>query len=107
MTIDSRDGSALTFEPEDDAAAIAQALRIILRTPMGECPLYRECGVDQSYLHLPGETAKVMHSSAVLDAVSRLYGDTVQIDEIRYESDPDAPDVLYAIMEVTINEQNN
>ena len=44
----------------DRIRSILQNVSIILRTRRGSCPMYREFGIPQDYLHKPTTVAKSM-----------------------------------------------
>ena len=46
-------------------------MQTILTTPLGTCPLYREFGLDVSYLDHPLDLAQNLFAVAAMEAVER------------------------------------
>ena len=103
VSFDSSSGMNLTFQPATKKDDALQHLFIVIRTVLGDCPMYRSFGIDNSYLHLPSVVAKTVLASAIVDAVEKFVPE-VSLEDIRFGNNSDSPDMLYPIMEVTFNE---
>ena len=69
MTYSVTAEAALTLNETDPVASILQNVAIILATRRGSCPMYRDFGLDQSFLDKPLPVAKVMLRVAVKEAI--------------------------------------
>ena len=102
-TIDCSQGVALTLEPEDHVAEIIQSIFILLNTPQGSVPCYREFGIDNSFLHKPIQVAKTLYAAAISDAIDAFIPG-VQLQRVSFAGNADAPTTLRPILEVIIFE---
>ena len=68
-------GIEISFEYGDSTEAerkeIVRNVQAILTTPLGTCPLYREFGLDVSYLDHPLDLAQNLFAVAAMEAVER------------------------------------
>ena len=68
-------GIEISFEYGDSTEAerkeIVRNVQPILTTPLGTCPLYREFGLDVSYLDHPLDLAQNLFAVAAMEAVER------------------------------------
>ena len=68
-------GIEISFEYGDSTEAelkeIVRNVQTILTTPLGTCPLYREFGLDVSYLDHPLDLAQNLFAVAAMEAVER------------------------------------
>lgn len=74
----------------DDTAErreIVRNVRTILTTPLGSCPLYREFGLDVSWLDKPLPTAQNLYALAAMEAVER-WEPRVRVSGVTFEADP-------------------
>lgn len=103
VIIKATDQRKLTLAPETDADARAQELFILISTIKGECPLYRDFGVDHDYLHMPVNAAQTAYTVAITEAL-RKYLPDVEINKIRFEYDRAMEGMLNPVLEVSDNE---
>lgn len=106
ITVDCSKGIALTLKPATTIQAIEQSIYLLLMTPRGEVPCYREFGLDANYLHRPINVAKALYVSAVADAI-REFVPEVSLQRVTFTVNPLEPDKLYPKLEVTISEQSD
>lgn len=102
-TIDCSQGVALTLAPEDQVEEVIQSIFILLNTPVGSVPCYREFGIDGEYLHKPMQLAKTLYAAAVTDAIEQFIPG-VQLQSVSFAGNADSPTTLRPILEVTIFE---
>lgn len=102
-TIDARNPSALTLFPETAVEEIMQNIYCIISTVKGTVPHLRDYGLDSDYLHQPVPAAKAAYAAAVSDAVS-LYEPRAKVQTVTFETENDAPEHLYPVLEVVIDE---
>ena len=101
--IDTRYPIELTLLPETTETEILQNIYCILTTVKGSVPHLRDYGLDSSYLHQPIPIAKASYAAAVADAID-LYEPRVKVQSVTFETDADAPEHLYPVLEVIYDE---
>ena len=103
MTIDFSNGVDLTFEPDSRTSELIQSIFILLNTPRGSVPCYREFGIDTAYLHKPIQTAKTMYAAAITEGINAFIPG-VQLNHMSFANNADTPSTLIPILEVTFVE---
>ena len=68
-TVSATDLGRLRFNELETVNSVLQNIAVILSTPKGTVPLYREFGLDWKYLDKPMPVAKVLMISEVREAV--------------------------------------
>ncbi len=101
-TVSATDLGRLLFAQADTIDAALQHIAIILSTPKGSVPLYREFGLDWSCLDRPMPAAKVLMRTQVREAVERWEPRATVLD-ISFSEDPSKPGVLIPTVEVELN----
>ncbi len=81
---------------------ILQNIRLILSTPKGSVPLYREFGLPQNFLDKPLPVAQNLLAVAVQDAIE-TFEPRAQILDISTRVDPANPGRLLPVVEVEIS----
>ena len=83
-------GIEISFEYGDSTEAerkeIVRNVQTILTTPLGTCPLYREFGLDVSYLDHPLDLAQNLFAVAAMEAVER-WEPRVQVTGVSFVAD--------------------
>lgn len=105
-TIDCSREVALTLEPKTKIEEITQSIYVLLNTPLGSVPYYREFGIDNSYLHKPIQAAKTLFAAAISDAINAFIPG-VQLQHVTFASNSDSPTTLRPILEVIFVEQSS
>ena len=103
VTVNASDEFSLTFEPQNRAEEVAQQLIVLIRTIRGECPLYRDFGLDQSWLHMPSVTAETMFATSLREGILK-FCPGMSVERIDFDHDPMNPDTLYPTVEVSFDE---
>ena len=101
-TVSATDLGRLLFAQADTIDAALQHIAIILSTPKGSVPLYREFGLDWSCLDRPMPAATVLMRTQVREAVERWEPRATVLD-ISFSEDPSKPGVLIPTVEVELN----
>jgi len=65
---------------------IIRNVQTLLTTPIGTCPLYREFGLDVTYLDYPIDLAQNLFAVAAMEAVER-WEPRVRVTSVTFESD--------------------
>ena len=85
-------------------ARISEEVRLVLNTPLGSVPCYREFGMDMSYLHFPMNSAMSLYASAAAEAIERNVPE-LRVNRIYYDEDKGDFDRMSPTIEVTSYEQ--
>lgn len=103
MTVTIRGSDEISMElfTDDEEKDIIQNILCILKTTQGSCPNLREYGLDPEALHKPVPVAKAAYSVAISNQL-RLFESRATLKSIRFEDDPNHPEILNPILEVTI-----
>lgn len=65
---------------------IIRNVQTLLTTPIGTCPLYRDFGLDVTYLDYPMDLAQNLFAVAAMEAVER-WEPRVIVTEVTFEAD--------------------
>ena len=65
------DSGALTLGASETVRSVLQSVTIILSTPKGSVPMYRDFGVNMDYTDLPMPIAEVRMVSEIREAVEK------------------------------------
>lgn len=95
---------ALQLNEADPVKSVLQNIAVILSTPRGTVPLYREFGLDWTLLDKPAPVAKVLMVAEIREAIERWEPRAV-VTDISFSENPLQPGVLMPIVEVEIIEQ--
>lgn len=78
------------FEYGDDDTAVRKEItrnvHTLLLTPVGTCPLYRDFGLDVTYLDFPPNVARGLFTAAVIEAVER-WEPRVRVRRVEFEAE--------------------
>lgn len=89
----------------DTIKSILQNVAIVLRTRRGSCPMYREFGLPQEYLHKPTTVARTMMYAEIRDAIE-AFEPRCNVVSVNFADTDSAGDALIPVVEVEIvNEQ--
>lgn len=102
VSIDMSKGVDITFEPKTLLEKVQQEIYILLNTPKGSVPCYREYGVNMDYLHRPVNAARTLYAAAITDAINKFIPDA-HVRKITF-ADATEPSQLKPILEVDIDE---
>ena len=83
-------GIEISFNYGDSSEAerkeIIRNVQTLLTTPVGTCPLYRDFGLDVTYLDYPMDLAQNLFAVAAREAVER-WEPRVIVTEVTFEAD--------------------
>ena len=103
VTVRSTDDFSLSFAPQSREEEVKQQLVILIRTIQGECPMYRDFGLDSSWIHMPQQAAETRFATSLREAVLK-YCPGMYVENIDFEHDVLNPGTLYPIVEVNFDE---
>ena len=101
-TVSATDLKSIQFNEKNELNAVLQNIAVILSTPMGTVPLYRDFGLDWSFLDKPTPVAKVLMVAPVREAVER-WEPRARVLNVSFQTDPSQPGTLIPTVEVEIN----
>lgn len=99
--------TAIRLGETDRVKSILQNVSIVLRTRRGSCPMHREFGLPQEYLHKPTPAARTMMYAEIRDAVE-AFEPRCNVVSVNFADTDSAADALIPVVEVEIvNEQEH
>ena len=72
---------------EAERLEIIRNVRTILLTPAGTCPLYRDFGLDMSWLDRPLDQAQNLCALAAMEAVEH-WEPRIQVTRVSFDAEP-------------------
>lgn len=101
----SADGTTkLTLNESDTVRSVLQNIAIILQTPKGSVPMYREFGLPMDFLDRPIPVAKTMMIAKVREAVER-WEPRARVVGVSFSGDASDPSILIPEVEVEIEDE--
>ena len=100
--VSATDLKSIQFNEKNELNAVLQNIAVIISTPIGTIPLYRDFGLDWSFLDKPTPVANVLMVAPVREAVQRWEPRATVLD-VSFSEDPAQPGVLIPTVEVDIN----
>lgn len=101
-TVSAADLKKIRFNEKATVDSVLQNIAVILSTPLGSVPLYRDFGLDWSFLDKPMPVAKVLAVAPVREAIER-WEPRAMVLGISFSEDPVRPGILIPTVEVDIN----
>ena len=101
-TVSATDLKSIQFNEKNELNAVLQNIAVILSTPMGTVPLYRDLGPDWSFLDKPTPVAKVLMVAPVKEAIQR-WEPRAEVLDVSFSEDPAQPGVLIPTVRVGTN----
>ncbi len=101
-TVSATDLGKLRFNEIETINSVLQNIAVILSTPKGSVPLYRDFGLDWSCLDKPINVVRVMMIPEVREAVER-WEPRATVQNVSFSTDPSQPGTLIPTVEVEIN----
>lgn len=100
----SAQSQALELGAADTVKSVTQAIRIILTTPKGTVPMYRDFGVDMSFLDYPGPAAEQRARVEIKEAIEQ-WEPRVTVKDITFRRDELRSGKLIPVVEVEIDHE--
>lgn len=94
----------IRFAESETVSSVLQNIAVILSTPRGSVPLYREFGLDMSFLDKPIPVARTMMISRVREAIER-WEPRAKVVNVTFSGSVSAPAQLDPVVEVEINDE--
>lgn len=102
-TISAADLGRVRFNETDTVNSVLQNIAVILATRKGSVPLYREFGLDNSFLDKPMPVAKMLMIAPVREAVE-TWEPRATVLNVSFKEDLSNPGALIPTVEVEIHE---
>lgn len=99
--VKAADLEAVRLNETDTVKSVIQNIAIILSTPKGTCPQYRDFGLDQSFLDKPIPVARTLMYSKIKEAVEE-FEPRAEVVNVTFDVDPAIPGKLIPTVEVNI-----
>lgn len=103
-TVSAQDLDRLRLGEDNTVPSVLQNVALILATPKGGSPMYRDFGLDQSFLDKPLPVAKVMLRVAVKEAIEDWEPRASFVD-MTFAGDPADPASLCPVVTVEVLEE--
>ena len=101
FTVKAADLTNIRFNDEDTLTSVLQNIAVILSTPKGSVPQYREFGLSTVFLDKPTPLAKMMMIAEVREAIER-WGPRARYVGMTFEERITRPGTLWPTVEVEI-----
>lgn len=101
-TVSATDLKNIRFSERDAVRSVLQNIAVILSTPRGTVPLYREFGLDWSFMDKPMPLAKALMVAPVREAIER-WEPRARVLDVSFSGDPARPGRLIPTVEVDID----
>ncbi len=99
--VSGNDVSSLSFDESDTVKSVLQNIRIILSTPKGTVPLYRDFGINMEFLDLPAPAAEAYLRTEIRESVE-LWEPRARVTGVEFDQEKLAEGRLGATVEVEI-----
>lgn len=103
-TISATDLRHIHFNETDTLTSVMQNIAVILSTPKGSVPLYRDFGITVNVLDRPMPVAEVMMRADIREAIEE-WEPRVKVIGIDFSQDLTDPGKLIPTVEVEINSE--
>lgn len=99
--VNAADLTNIRFRENETVSSVLQNIAVILSTPKGTVPLYREFGLSAVFLDKPTPLAKMMMTAEVREAIER-WEPRAQFVSISFKESVTQPGTLWPTVEVEI-----
>ena len=98
-----QEGLDLKLGLTDEVEQRIQDLYVLFSTAIGECPMYRDFGIDKSYIHMPINAMQPVFTSAIVDALDNFMPELTVVS-VQFDVNQDASEIMYVEIEVSEGE---
>lgn len=102
-TVSTTDTGGIQLNVADETRSVLQNVAVILATGKGIVPLYRDFGVERSFLDQPVPVAKVRMVAAIREAVE-TWEPRARVTGVQFSEEDTEKGVLVPTVEVEIDE---
>lgn len=104
--VSAADLGNIRLNEQETVNAVLQNIALILATPRGSAPMYRDFGLSQEFVDKPAPAAKALMIAGVREAIEQ-WEPRAQVKNISFSEDPLEPGGLVPIVEVEINAEES
>lgn len=101
-TVSATDLRHIRWSETDTVNSVLQNIAVILSTPKGTVPLYRDFGLDMSWVDKPMPVAEVLMIAEVTQAIQR-WEPRAAVKQVYPRFDPSQPGTMIPTVEVEIS----
>lgn len=94
----------IRLNEQDTVASVLHNVALILATPKGTIPMYRDFGLDREFLDMPTPEAEVRMIAPIREAIEQ-WEPRATVKDISFSRSADGSGRLIAHVEIEINEQ--
>lgn len=102
--VTAEDAKQLSLNETDIVKSVLQNIALILATPKGSLPMYRDFGLSWGFLDKPIPVAKVLMVSETKESVER-WEPRATVLNLDFTENPERPGALLPVVEVDISRE--
>ena len=103
-TVSAQDLNKIRLNEPETVNSVLQNVALILATPKGSSPMYRDFGLDREFLDMPTPEAEVRMIRPIREAIEQ-WEPRATVKDISFTRSADGSGRLIAHVEIEINEQ--
>lgn len=104
--VSEADLKTLRLDERDTVSSVLHNVALILATPKGSVPMYRDFGLDREFLDMPVPEAETRMIAPIREAVEQ-WEPRATVKDVRFTRSGGGTGRLIAHVEIEINEQEN
>lgn len=104
--VSETDLNSIRLNEEDTVSSVLQNVALILATPKGTVPMYRDFGLDREFLDTPDPTAEMRMIAPIREAVEQ-WEPRATVKDVWFTRSSDGSGRKIVHVEIEINEQGN
>ena len=104
--VSEADLKTIHLNERDTVSSVLQNVSLILATPKGTVPLYRDFGLDREFLDMPTPEAEVRMIAPIREAVEQ-WEPRATVKDVFFSRSGEGSGRLLAHVEIEINDQGN
>ena len=104
--VSEADLKTLRLNEQNTVSAVIHNVALILATPKGSIPMYRDFGLDREFLDMPGPAAETRMIAPIREAVQQ-WEPRATVKDVRFTKSGDGSGRKVVHVEFEINEQGN
>lgn len=104
--VSEADLKTIRLDEQDTVSSVLHNVALILATPKGTVPLYRDFGLDREFLDMPTPEAEVRMIAPIREAVEQ-WEPRATVKDVFFTRSRDGSGKLVAHVEIEINDLGN
>jgi phage baseplate assembly protein W len=102
-TISANPLTEIKINPENVVDEVVQNVNMILSTALMSCPLYRDFGINTTFIDSPEPAARSLLIAEIYDKIEK-YEPRAEVESVTFEAS-DKPGKIIPVVEVTIKNE--